>query len=241
MAAPGVHDAVVAQLPPSPCRILDLGSGEGALAARLARLGYEVVACDIRRPATKEGFSALTLNLDNELPFKPGVFDVVLLIEVVEHLERPGTVVRNALRALRPGGFIIVTTPNIQNFLARAHFLRSGYYGRWFQKNDLEGSRLTPGFDHISPIHPTTLGRIISGAGAQVVTITTNRELRIRQMNSVFSLIGKLVEVFGLAFMTPRDPALLFGDIIVVKAVKGQDVIHLRAVSEIQIRSVNQS
>ena len=113
-----------------------------------------------------------------------------------------------------------MTTPNIQNFLARAHFLRGGLYGRWFQSEDLARSRRVRGSDHISPIHPTSLLRMLSEAGATVVAVSTNRQLRIRQVNSIFSILAKLIQVFGAAFMTPKEPILLFGEIIIMRALK---------------------
>jgi len=219
MAAPGVHDVVLTQLPPAPARVLDLGSGEGALASRLAQLGYHVVACDLN-PVKTAKYCALRLTLDGEWPFRTGVFDIVLLVEVIEHVDDPVGVMRRAVRTLRPGGTIVVTTPNIENFLARAHFLRGGLYGRWFQEEDLARTRGVRGVDHISPIHPTSLRRILSEAGATVVAVTTNRQLRITQANSIFSILAKLVEVFGTAFMKPSEPILLFGEIIVMRGLK---------------------
>ena len=219
MTAPGVHDVVVRQIPPAPARVLDLGSGEGALASRLTELGYQVVACDLN-PAKTTKFGSLRLTLEGEWPFYPGVFDIVLLVEVIEHVDDPAGVVRRAIRTLRPGGTIIVTTPNIQNFLARTHFLRDGLYGRFFQAEDLARSRGVRGSDHISPVHPTTLHRMLSEAGATVVAVSTNRQLQVRQVNSIFSVLAKLVEVFGAAFMIPKEPVLLFGEIIVMRGVK---------------------
>lgn len=219
MAAPGVHDVVLRQLPPAPARVLDLGSGEGALASRLTQLGYHVIACDLN-PVKTGTFGALRLTLDGEWPVRPGVFDIVLLVEVIEHVDDPAGVVRRAVRTLRPGGTIVVTTPNIENFLSRAHFLRSGLYGRWFEEQDLARARGVRGVDHISPIHPTSLRRVLFEAGATVVAVTTNRQVRVGQVNSIFSILAKLVEVFGTAFMTPSEPTLLLGEIIVMRGLK---------------------
>jgi len=61
---------------------------------------------------------------------------------------------------------------------------------------------------------------MLSEAGATVVAVSTNRQLRIRQVNSIFSILAKLIQVFGAAFMTPKEPILLFGEIIIMRALK---------------------
>lgn len=47
-----------------------------------------------------------------QLPFAPGSFDVALFLEVFEHLLHPFTAIREIKRVLRPGGLLILTTPN---------------------------------------------------------------------------------------------------------------------------------
>ena len=46
------------------------------------------------------------------LPVPPGAFDCVVLGELLEHCADPSAIVAEAAQALRPGGYLLVTTPN---------------------------------------------------------------------------------------------------------------------------------
>lgn len=98
-------------------RILELGCGSGIVAAMLARHGEVTgvdqsgVGIEIARQRVKGTFVVGTLPA---IPIDEGDFDVCVLTQVLEHLERheQTELLRNALRKTRPGGAIIVTTPN---------------------------------------------------------------------------------------------------------------------------------
>lgn len=102
-----------------PLRLVDLGCGQGTLAAALARFG-EVVAVDFSEAAIEANrraiggvrFEVADLT-DPELPDRLGRFDVVTCSEVVEHVE-PASRERffsNLAAVVRPGGLLVVTTP----------------------------------------------------------------------------------------------------------------------------------
>jgi SAM-dependent methyltransferase len=60
------------------------------------------------------------------LPFEDVLFDVVILSEVIEHLDGHATVVREAGRVLKPGGHFVLSTPNVGRLHSRLHFLLTG-------------------------------------------------------------------------------------------------------------------
>lgn len=84
---------IIALLPKEPVRILDLGCGNGTLAAALQARGHEVVAVDA---------SADIVGTD---------FDVVISMEVIEHLYWPRKLLEAGYSVLKPGGRMILTTP----------------------------------------------------------------------------------------------------------------------------------
>ena len=103
--------------------VVDIGSGWGHIAYLVQELfGYEVVAVDRYRPLTPywaERFRALGIDYEfcdltrERLPFADGSFDVALLCEVIEHLPiDPREVLADVRRVLRPGGALVLSTPN---------------------------------------------------------------------------------------------------------------------------------
>ena len=61
------------------------------------------------------------------LPFQQSNFDAVDLVEVVEHTENQPQLIREIARVLRPGGRVLISTPNILNVVSRLRFLFTGF------------------------------------------------------------------------------------------------------------------
>ena len=90
----------------------------------LIERGWRVVSTEYR--TRNRGWVAV--NLNNDLPFRPAQFDLVLLLEVIEHLADIPHALGEIARVTKPGGVAIVTTPNRLNVSSRIHYLLSGYY-----------------------------------------------------------------------------------------------------------------
>jgi SAM-dependent methyltransferase len=105
--------------PPTSVRILDVGCGNGSLLAiPLARCGFDVTGIDLHAPSI-----AHACRIAENIPharFMEGVvtdlvspaFDVVILSEVLEHVEDPQALLRASAACLKPGGIVIITVPN---------------------------------------------------------------------------------------------------------------------------------
>jgi 2-polyprenyl-3-methyl-5-hydroxy-6-metoxy-1,4-benzoquinol methylase len=101
--------------------LLDVGCGTGNLWPYLADrfdryLGADVVQHDAF-PAT---LPFCPVDLDEQCVSLPdGVADVVASVETIEHLENPRAFVRELVRLTRPGGWVVVTTPNQLSLLSK--------------------------------------------------------------------------------------------------------------------------
>ena len=96
-------------------RVLELGSGTGYGAAELAKGGLRVVAVDRVAPlasALSSGVRFVRADV-NALPLRAASFDRVLSFQVIEHLEDPSLYLAAMARLLRPGGEVVLTTPNV--------------------------------------------------------------------------------------------------------------------------------
>ncbi|MGA3308158.1 MAG: bifunctional 2-polyprenyl-6-hydroxyphenol methylase/3-demethylubiquinol 3-O-methyltransferase UbiG [Xanthobacteraceae bacterium] len=102
-------------------RVLDIGCGGGILCEPLARLGASVVGVDpsesniavARQHAAQSGLAIDYRNTNAETLAQAGeIFDVVLAMEVVEHVADVGLFVELAAGTVKPGGLLFVATLN---------------------------------------------------------------------------------------------------------------------------------
>ena len=127
---PGLHDFVVkdvlARFAKTNARAVDLGAGTGALALRMRELGWDVMGADKNVAGFKASLPFTEVDLNDPTFCERlgiGQFSMVTAVEVIEHVEAPIGLLRNARRLLKPGGHIVITTPNVDSIPARLKFL----------------------------------------------------------------------------------------------------------------------
>jgi 2-polyprenyl-3-methyl-5-hydroxy-6-metoxy-1,4-benzoquinol methylase len=108
--------------------LVDVGCGSGGLWPHVRASFGRYVGVDVLRydgfPAEGE-FHALDLDR-GEVPLPDGIADVAAGVETIEHLENPRAFMRMLARLTRPGGWVIVTTPNQHSLLSKGTFLVRG-------------------------------------------------------------------------------------------------------------------
>ncbi|HEX8794292.1 MAG TPA: class I SAM-dependent methyltransferase [Polyangiaceae bacterium] len=112
----------------SNARVLDVGCGDGWLLEELARSGLRCEGLDVSGEAvaiaTRRGLRARRTDLDGTtLPVDDGSFDLVLCLDVLEHLFAPDRVMLELRRAVSPTGRVIIAVPNGLNLFNRLAFL----------------------------------------------------------------------------------------------------------------------
>lgn len=99
-------------------RVLEIGGGRSGL-ARLLYPGAAVVTADLDPTLAdsdvhREARTSFVVADATALPFPDGSFDVVTLFDVLEHIPDDAAAAREAVRVVRPGGWILVTTPSLR-------------------------------------------------------------------------------------------------------------------------------
>ena len=154
-------------------RLLEVGCGAGNLLLQATVPGSYPLALDLSMQAltfvrsrlqeaafgaeASSGF-ACTQAVGEALPFAEGIFDCVLLSEVIEHLEAPQISICEAGRVLRPGGRLLITTPNYRSFWPLMEWA----------VDRLNMAPKMAGEQHLSHFHPSSLGRMLVEAGLNV-------------------------------------------------------------------------
>jgi len=106
-------------------RVLDVGCAAGLLTASAVQAAL-LLGLDrdpaVLQHARAHGYEVLRVDLDtpDRLPLPDAGFDVVLALDVLEHLAAPLRLLRELRRVLRPGGLLILAVPNGLNVLNRA-------------------------------------------------------------------------------------------------------------------------
>jgi SAM-dependent methyltransferase len=113
-------DLIAEQVPAG--RLLDVGCGHGLLLDEARSRGYDTVGLELSRSAARHAREELGLDV-REAPVEDfadaGGFDVVVLADVLEHLDDPVAAVDRCGDLLRPGGVLCVVTPDPSSVTAR--------------------------------------------------------------------------------------------------------------------------
>jgi 2-polyprenyl-3-methyl-5-hydroxy-6-metoxy-1,4-benzoquinol methylase len=176
--------------------VLDLGCLDGMIGELFIKQGNRVSGIDASRPAVEKargrGLNAVCSDLNSVFPFADASFDVVFAGEVIEHVGDVDHVATEILRVLRPGGSLVVTTPNLASLGRRALLLcnRNPYienspadptavgHVRYFIRSTLEDFLKRHGFE-------------IRRCTSDIVYFTSSRRLKSVRLARWFPSLGK--------------------------------------------------
>jgi len=141
-------------------KLLDFGCGSGWYAHRMAQWGWKVTAMDFSKHAVEQvrrryGIPTLMGSLPHPAVGRESL-DVITMGQVLEHVHRPHDILAAAKQALRPGGLLVISVPNLESWGFR-HFRRD-----WWP---LDLPR------HLLHFSPATLCRLVEGHGLQVESL----------------------------------------------------------------------
>ena len=144
-----------------PGRMLEIGCGDGRLAALALKQGYDPLGVElspamVRKAQSRLGAERVRQGRVEALDLAGEAFDLCVGVSVVEHEPQPLAMLEHVRTLLKPGGTLALKTPNYDSWLRRLRGRRwSGY--RWPE--------------HVQYFTPRTLGRLVERAGFEVVRV----------------------------------------------------------------------
>ena len=167
--APGVWEAALSLLENKRGKVLVAGAGRGGLSWILEKAGYEVISIDLHPKHFKiPGMTCSFSDLNAALSFDSSSFDLVIAVEVVEHLENPWFFLRESVRVLKPNGDFIFTTPNVESLHSRWCYFRQGILP-YFREESFVGCY------HVTPIFSWAVERCCRTTNAEVIDMRYSR------------------------------------------------------------------
>jgi 2-polyprenyl-3-methyl-5-hydroxy-6-metoxy-1,4-benzoquinol methylase len=165
--------------------LLDVGCSSGSLLEVAAGMGFAVKGVEIAPAAAaaarRAGFD-VHQGLLQDAGHAPQSFDVITLVELIEHVTDPLALLRHCHRLLRPGGVVVVNTPNGASWTARV------LGGRW------EGFSLVKLGGHICFYSPAAIRVLAERTGFDVAAVRT-RHLRLTEPDSVPRVVHRLAKL----------------------------------------------
>ncbi len=165
--------------PSSGIRMLDIGCGGGLVCEPFARLGYTVTGIDQSAAAietARHHAGEQELNIKYEctnVEDLTGTYDIISVLEVLEHVENPETLLEAAVNRLAPGGLIFYSTLNRTAFSYIAGIFLAENVLKWAPKGTHQWSKFLKPSEIIIPLQTLGITPLdIKGIGWSVLSRT---------------------------------------------------------------------
>jgi len=177
--------------------------GSAALTLALIEKGFHAIGADVDpEAATRLGNAFSKVDLNVALPWPNQSFEAIFSTEGIEHLENHFSFLREMSRVLKPGGILVLTTPNITALRSRVRFFGSGFFGR--DARPLNESSRHP-LHHIGLATFPELRYELHMSGFRLVHV---RHTHIKPVSYLYAIYAPWMWLYTrLAFRKEKDPA----------------------------------
>jgi 2-polyprenyl-3-methyl-5-hydroxy-6-metoxy-1,4-benzoquinol methylase len=139
-----------------PGRLLEVGAGDGYFLHAAREAGWQVEGLELSEPRIARAKEWFQLSLHckelSAAPFEPGSFDAISMFQLIEHVHDPKAILNKASSLLRPGGLLMISTPNVLAYARKNRGVNSWRIPR-----------------HLFFFTPKTLVRSVENAGFSVL------------------------------------------------------------------------
>jgi SAM-dependent methyltransferase len=235
-AVPGVHDAARRLLSGLPRgRLLDVAAGNGAMSYWARANGFDVTALDIDRSLFElDDVPWIEADLNQRFPVEDNSADVVVACEIIEHLENHFQFLRELARVVRPGGHLILSTPNEHNLQCRWSYFTTGYFGHSPYVIREDDPRLPLRHINMVPLSKLELAWRRAGLELTDFTVSRNRKwswllfpwlyplqtLRLKMRMKWYVRDAAARDLNAKVYRLVNDPRILLGRTIVYQLQK---------------------
>jgi len=117
---------------PSSSRVLDIGCGSGAIGRELKTNGWQSLKAVEIDAGARAHVSSIYSQIEPSIePYRGQQFDLILLLDVVEHMTEPEDFLNEAAKLLSPNGTLLLSVPNVAHWSVRFPLL----FG-WFEYSE---------------------------------------------------------------------------------------------------------
>jgi SAM-dependent methyltransferase len=129
--------------------VLDVGAGHGAFSKCLFEEGHKVEACDLHPEFFRfKNIQCKKADILDKLPYDKESYDVVVAVEVMEHVFDHEVFFSECFRILKKNGLLLISTPNILSLKSRTRLLFTGFF---YSVEPLDPYK-TGGLQHVSAL-----------------------------------------------------------------------------------------
>ncbi|MFT3978957.1 MAG: class I SAM-dependent methyltransferase [Ferruginibacter sp.] len=201
---------IISKIKPSG-KVLEVGCGKGVLLKLLQDNGYQTFGIEPSPIGSKYAKEVLHLDIDNnflhESRFRNEKFDVIIVIDVVEHILNIQPFLDDLKKVLSDGGLLFIGTGNIDSLNARIAGSNWFYYYTW---------------EHVSFFNVKKMDQVLTSKGFKNIHIRKT-SLRHRPMTNFFEFGKNIIKLFVNPFLKKKYYHGLAYDHMIVTAIKQPD------------------